>query len=125
MNITSVQHFSPQFGRAKQNKKAQLPPPSINQQQGIAPYIAKGMIIAMPVIGIYQINDNLQKRELTADFIEEYNQDDTKSVKVEDVNGDNVPEYIIEKTDGVKCVYDYRNHSIYYDIEGDKIEKIR
>ncbi len=125
MNITSVQHFSPKFGRTKQNKKTTLPPPPLNEKQGIAPYIVKGMIFAMPIIGAYQINDNLQKRELTADFIEEYNQDDTKSLKVEDINDDNIPEYIIEKNDGVKCVYDYGNNSIYYDIDGEKIEKIR
>ena len=41
------------------------------------------------------------------------------------LNKDNTPEIIIEKKDGAKVVYDIKNNDISFDIDGDKIEKIR
>ena len=38
---------------------------------------------------------------------------------------DNTPEIIIEKKDGAKVVYDIKNNDISFNIDGDKIEKIR
>ncbi len=124
MNISSYFNYSPKFCRSK-NNKTQPVPPYIKQPPKTAQYIVQGMLVTVPIMGGYQVYDNIQKQDMMKDFKEEYNQDDTKSLEIHDINDDNSPEYIIEKTDGVKCVYDFRHHDVYFDIDGDRIEKIR
>ena len=58
-------------------------------------------------------------------MMQEYKQDDTKSLKIEDLNKDNTPEIILEKNDGAKVVYDIKNNYVNFDFDGEKIEKIR
>ncbi len=66
-----------------------------------------------------------QAKALMQDMMEEYKQDDTKSLKIEDLNNDKSPEIIIEKDDGVQCVYDIKNQTINYKVDDEYIEKIR
>lgn len=75
--------------------------------------------------GINNVYNNYQAKSLMNDMMEEYKQDDTKSLKIEDLNDDNSPEIILEKTDGTQCVYDVKNNTVHYKVDDDMIEKIR
>lgn len=85
-----------------------------------------GAIMAAGVGGVVtgQLKE-YESKKLIEDMAEEYSQEDTKSLKIEDLNNDKTKEIIIEKQDGTKCVYDLKNNQIYFDIDGEKIEKLR
>lgn len=86
-----------------------------------------GAAIASAFIGggISNIYNNYQDKVLINDMMEEYKLDDTKSLKIEDLNNDKTPEIIIQKNDGIDCVYDFKNNDIYYKVDDEMIKKIR
>ncbi len=86
-----------------------------------------GAAIASAFIGggINNIYNNYQTKSLMNDMMEEYKLDDTKSLKIEDLNNDKTPEIIIQKNDGIDCVYDIKNNDIFYKVDNEMIEKIR
>lgn len=86
-----------------------------------------GIAVASACFGIASTNvyNDYQNKQLIQDMMQEYKQEDTKSLKIEDLNKDNTPEIIIEKKDGAKVVYDIKNNYVNFDFDGEKVEKIR
>ena len=107
---SSVNHSQPNYNTTKYDDKTLL-----------------GVAIASACFGIASTNvyNDYQNKQLIQDMMQEYKQDDTKSLKIEDLNKDNTPEIILEKKDGAKVVYDIKNNYVNFDFDGEKIEKIR
>lgn len=69
--------------------------------------------------------DNHEKKELIEDFKQEYIEKDTKSLKIEDINDDEMPDIIVEKNNGDQIIYDFKNNSIDIKMDDEIVEKIR
>lgn len=69
--------------------------------------------------------DNHEKKELIEDFKQEYIEKDTKSLKIEDINDDEMPDIIVEKNNGDQIIYDFKNNSIGIKMDDEIVEKIR
>lgn len=50
---------------------------------------------------------------------------DTKSLKIEDINDDEMPDIIVEKHNGDQIIYDFKNNSIGIKMDDEIVEKIR
>lgn len=127
MNITPVSQKLTNFTSRKPKQPSKNPASLPNPQAKYTDKALLGMAVASACLGIGVANEynDYQNKQLIQDMMQEYKQDDTKSLKIEDLNKDNTPEIIIEKNDGAKVVYDIKNNDIYFDIDGDKIEKLR
>lgn len=75
--------------------------------------------------GGYYLYDNHEKKELIEDFKQEYIEKDTKSLKIEDINDDEMPDIIVEKNNGDQIIYDFKNNSIGIKMDDEIVEKIR
>ena len=75
--------------------------------------------------GGYYLYDNHEKKELIEDFKQEYMEKDTKSLKIEDINDDEMPDIIVEKHNGDQIIYDLKNNSIGIKMDDEIVEKIR
>ena len=82
-------------------------------------------ISAATMTGGYYLYDNHEKKELIEDFKQEYMEKDTKSLKIEDINDDEMPDIIVEKNNGDQIIYDFKNNSIGIKMDDEIIEKIR
>lgn len=80
---------------------------------------------AVTMTGGYYLYDNHEKKELIEDFKQEYMEKDTKSLKIEDINDDEMPDIIVEKHNGDQIIYDFKNNSIGIKMDDEIVEKIR
>lgn len=126
MNISPVSQNLTNFT----SKKTKLPNDKyIGLPNPEAKYTDKtllGIAVASACLGIGAANEynDYQNKQLIQDMMYEYKLDDTKSLKIEDLNNDKTPEIIIEKNDGAKVIYDIKNSDVSFDIDGEKIKKI-
>lgn len=110
-----------------QQRNNKVKQPNNNLSQKINNKVIIGSAIASACLGIGAANvyNDYQTKLLMQDMLEEYKQDDTKSIKIEDLNKDKTPEIILEKDDGVQCVYDLKHNTVNYKVDDDMIEKLR
>ena len=127
MNITPVSQNFTNFASRKLKQPNKNPAALPSPQAKYTDKALLGIAVASACFGMASTNvyNDYQNEQLIQDMMQEYKHDDTKSLKIEDLNKDNTPEIIIEKKDGAKVVYDIKNNDISFDIDGDKIEKIR
>ena len=71
------------------------------------------------------VYNNYEKKDLLNEFKEEYKQDDTKGLKIEDINEDGVPEIILEKKDGDAYIYDMNNYEVGIKMGDEIVPEIR
>lgn len=85
----------------------------------------KGVICAAIIMsGVHQCS-NMDRRSMLdeAAVIQKYSDPRETTLKLEDVNNDKVPDFIIEDNDGHQTIFDFENkHQYYKDKSG--IEKI-
>ena len=85
----------------------------------------KGVLCAAIIMsGVHQCSDNDRKSMLDeAQLIINYSDPKETKLKLEDINNDEVPDFIIEDNDGHQTIFDFENkHQYYKDKSG--IEKI-
>ena len=109
----------------QRNNKVKQPNNNLSQKINNKVIIGSAIASACLGIGVANVYNDYQTKLLMQDMLEEYKQDDTKSIKIEDLNKDKTPEIILEKDDGVQCVYDLKNNTVNYKVDDEMIEKIR
>ncbi|MCD8378684.1 MAG: hypothetical protein LUB59_07855 [Candidatus Gastranaerophilales bacterium] len=88
-------------------------------------FLAGATIGTVIVSAGLNINNKVETKSMMNDMAQEYKENDTKSIKIEDINEDDIPEFIIEKTDGAQFIYDFKKNSIGIKIDDEVIKKIR
>lgn len=91
-------------------------------QNGLMAGMFFGTILATTGTAIYKDN---QINNLMKDIAAESTYEGVDSFKVEDVNSDEVPEFILIDKNGDKTAYDFTTGKIYFDEDGELIEKMQ
>lgn len=134
MNTISSMHTSPYFRNKIQQKKSEHTENNENKSTKATPaekrawkdgFLIGATLGAITMASGYDLYNNSEKKDLINDFETEYKEDDTKSLKIEDMNDDEMPDIVVEKDNGDKIIYDFKNNSIGIKMDDEIIEKIR
>ena len=86
-------------------------------------FIAGAFLGAVMGIGGTILGDKTQMKSMMTDMQEEFVYG-VDSMIVEDATDDKIPDVILVGKDGISTVYDMHNNKVFFDMQGDRIEKI-
>ena len=117
MNAISSINFNARTSRKKRPKimlnKTNISKMTDDEKHSwVAGFVIGSALSAAVLGGGTSLYNNYEKKDLLNEFKEEYKQDDTKGLKIEDINEDGVPEIILEKKDGDAYIYDMNNYEV-------------
>ncbi len=89
-------------------------------------FLAGAFIGAAMGVGGSMMYDNSQTKDLLNDIQEEITADSTQTIKIKDMNLDNVPEIVVETENGDAVYYDFMKHNAYIKMGNEEaVEKLR
>ena len=130
MNAISSINFNARTSRKKRPKimlnKTNISKMTDDEKHSwVAGFVMGSALSAAVLGGGTSVYNNYEKKDLLNEFKEEYKQDDTKGLKIEDINEDGVPEIILEKKDGDAYIYDMNNYEVGIKMGDEIVPEIR
>lgn len=130
MNAISSINFNARTSRKKRPKimlnKTNISKMTDDEKHSWVAGFVIGSALSAAVLGAgTSVYNNYAKKDLLNEFKEEYKQDDTKGLKIEDINEDGVPEIILEKKDGDAYIYDMNNYEVGIKMGDEIVPEIR
>ena len=130
MNAISSINFNARTSRKKRPKimlnKTNISKMTDDEKHSwVAGFVIGSALSAAVLGGGTSVYNNYEKKDLLNEFKEEYKQDDTKGLKIEDINEDGVPEIILEKKDGDAYIYDMNNYDVGIRMGDEIVPEIR
>ena len=130
MNAISSINFNARTSRKKRPKimlnKTNISKMTDDEKHSwVAGFVIGSALSAAVLGGGTSVYNNYEKKDLLNEFKEEYKQDDTKGLKIEDINEDGVPEIILEKKDGDDYIYDMNNYEVGIKMGDEIVPEIR
>ena len=130
MNAISSINFNARTSRKKRPKimlnKTNISKMTDDEKHSWVAGFVIGSALSAAVLGAgTSVYNNYAKKDLLNEFKEEYKQDDTKGLKIEDINEDGVPEIILEKKDGDSYIYDMNNYEVGMKMGDEIVPEIR
>ena len=130
MNAISSINFNARTSRKKRPKimlnKTNISKMTDDEKHSwVAGFVIGSALSAAVLGGGTSVYNNYEKKDLLNEFKEEYKQDDTKGLKIEDINEDGVPEIILEKKDGDAYIYDMNNYEVGIKMGDEIVPEIR
>ncbi len=130
MNAISSINFNARTSRKKRPKimlnKTNISKMTDDEKHSwVAGFVIGSALSAAVLGGGTSVYNNYDKKDLLNEFKEEYKQDDTKGLKIEDINEDGVPEIILEKKDGDAYIYDMNNYEVGIKMGDEIVPEIR
>ena len=130
MNAISSINFNARTSRKKRPKimlnKTNISKMTDDEKHSwVAGFVIGSALSAAVLDGGTSVYNNYEKKDLLNEFKEEYKQDDTKGLKIEDINEDGVPEIILEKKDGDAYIYDMNNYDVGIRMGDEIVPEIR
>lgn len=130
MNAISSINFNARTSRKKRPKimlnKTNISKMTDDEKHSwVAGFVIGSALSAAVLGGGTSVYNNYAKKDLLNEFKEEYKQDDTKGLKIEDINEDGVPEIILEKKDGDAYIYDMNNYEAGIKMGDEIVPEIR
>ena len=130
MNAISSINFNARTSRKKRPKimlnKTNISKMTDDEKHSwVAGFVIGSALSAAVLGGGTSLYNNYEKKDLLNEFKEEYKQDDTKGLKIEDINEDGVPEIILEKKDGDAYIYDMNNYAVGIKMGDEIVPEIR
>ena len=130
MNSISSINFNARTSRKKRPKimlnKTNISKMTDDEKHSwVAGFVIGSALSAAVLGGGTSVYNNYEKKDLLNEFKEEYKQDDTKGLKIEDINEDGVPEIILEKKDGDAYIYDMNNYEVGIKMGDEIVPEIR
>ena len=130
MNAISSINFNARTSRKKRPKimlnKTNISKMTDDEKHSwVAGFVIGSALSAAVLGGGTSLYNNYEKKDLLNEFKEEYKQDDTKGLKIEDINEDGVPEIILEKKDGDAYIYDMNNYDVGIRMGDEIVPEIR
>lgn len=130
MNAISSINFNARTSRKKRPKimlnKTNISKMTDDEKHSWVAGFVIGSALSAAVLGAgTSVYNNYEKKDLLNEFKEEYKQDDTKGLKIEDINEDGVPEIILEKKDGDAYIYDMNNYEAGIKMGDEIVPEIR
>lgn len=120
--ISAIKPYSPMFQSKKTENKLPLGSDRMMEERmnGFKQGVVAGAVLAASLgIGINDIH-NANTTKVLEEFQKEYKMDDTKTLHIEDLNNDNVPEIVIDKENNDKYVFDIKNNDINLVVDDDE-----
>ena len=130
MNAISSINFNARTSRKKRPKimlnKTNISKMTDDEKHSwVAGFVIGSALSAAVLGGGTSVYNNYEKKDLLNEFKEEYKQDHTKGLKIEDINEDGVPEIILEKKDGDAYIYDMNNYEVGIKMGDEIVPEIR